>query len=219
MRCSGALMTNVFSPPQNEFLASSHYGSAGFKDPGFWDTKLTSRGVAQAQALNGQLVARDGDFIDLVVCSPLSRALQTASLAFAGDKFSRVPRLVHAGIRERMWLSSDVGTPSSELARIWAHKGWNFASLDETWWHTDSNWRQNEWRAPGEYLAAGEPEGPFRQRLLDFKGWLLARAQGRIAVVAHWGVIYGLTGKSLENCETVELRLSAFQDLPIFMTD
>lgn len=175
--------------------------------------------MAQAQALNDKLMARDGDVIDLVVCSPLSRALHTANLGFAGDRFSRVPRLVHAGIRERMWLSSDVGTPSSELARIWSDEGWDFSSLDETWWHTDANWRQNEWRAPGEYLAAGEPEAPFQQRLLDFKGWLLARSEGRIAVVAHWGVIYGLTGKSLDNCEAVELRLSDFEDLPIFRTD
>lgn len=157
--------------------------------------------------------------MDLVVCSPLSRALHTASLAFAGDRFKHVPRLVHAGIRERMWLSSDVGSPSSVLASTWSDKGWDFASLEETWWHTDSNWQQNEWRAPGEYLAAGEPEDPFRQRLADFKDWLLARPEGRIAVVAHWGTIYGLTGKSLDNCEAVDMRLSGFKDLQIFVTD
>ena len=31
----------------NEFLGSKPYGSAGFEDPGFFDTKLTSRGMAQ----------------------------------------------------------------------------------------------------------------------------------------------------------------------------
>ena len=42
----------------NEFLGSSHYGSPGFKDPGFWDTRLTTRGVAQATALNRQLLKK-----------------------------------------------------------------------------------------------------------------------------------------------------------------
>lgn len=203
---------------QNEFLASSHYGSAGFKDPGFWDTKLTARGVAQAEALNRRLAASDRG-VDLLVCSPLTRALHTASLAFAGHQFKHVPRFVHAGIRERMWLSSDVGSPSSVLAQSWSDEGWDFTSLEECWWHTDSNWRQNDWRAPGEYLAAGEPESPFCQRLVNFKEWLFARSEGRIAVVAHWGVIYGLTGKSLDNCEALELRLDDFNDLQIFVTD
>jgi hypothetical protein len=51
-------------------------------------------------------------------------------------------------------------------------------------------------RKKGDYLHAGEPEQPFIERLTEFKEWLLRRPEKRIAVVAHWGAIYGLTGES-----------------------
>eukprot|EP00277_Geminigera_cryophila_P002767 CAMPEP_0179423140 /NCGR_PEP_ID=MMETSP0799-20121207/10834_1 /TAXON_ID=46947 /ORGANISM="Geminigera cryophila, Strain CCMP2564" /LENGTH=235 /DNA_ID=CAMNT_0021197381 /DNA_START=96 /DNA_END=803 /DNA_ORIENTATION=+ len=210
----------------NEFLGSSHYGSPGFKDPGFWDTRLTARGITQAEALNVRLCKQAASWaentderIDLIVSSPLSRALHTASLAFAGKEFHEVPRLVNADVRERMWLSSDVGTTSSALSSSWAEKGWDFQGLDETWWYTNDKWRETEWRREGKYVHAGEPEEPFRQRLQVFKSWLLARPERRIAVVAHWGTIYGLTGKSLENCESLEVSLASFYDGKIFVTD
>lgn len=46
------------------------------------------------------------------------------------------------------------------------------------------------------------------ERLTAFKAWLAARPEGRIAVVSHWGVIYGMTGQSLENCATLRVRLA-----------
>jgi hypothetical protein len=177
-----------------------------------------------------------------------------------------------------MWLSSDVGTPADELAASWADQGWDCSGLSNVWWYTDEEWQPElrDWRKPGIYVHAGEPESPFKQRLENFKAWLLARPEARIAVVAHWGSIYGLTGpstlqtvirtpplprlwphleavlplaawvfdsackwfyphdsngssppffflsaagKSLENCEALELRLEQFQDLNIFVTD
>jgi hypothetical protein len=48
-------------------------------------------------------------------------------------------------------------------------------------------------------------------------GSLHARPEGRIAVVTHWGAIYGLTWKSLENCEVLELRLSEFKDKRVLL--
>ena len=265
----------------NIFLGSSHYGSPGFQDPGLWDTRLDARGVSQAEALNSRLLkgaatwATDKDApIDLIVSSPLSRALHTASLAFEGERLRQVPRAVHAGLRERMWLSSDVGASPDELTAAWSGKGWDFSGLENKWWYTDESWQpgDDDWRKKGDYLHPGEPEQPFvqvsslsnplsqalalsqsvyryhffedhpiifrmllmlltirtklmlsylltLQRLTDFKAWLLARPERRIACVAHWGTIYGLTGKSLENCETLELGLNEFKDLDIYVTD
>ena len=45
---------------------------------------------------------------ELLVSSPLSRALHTADLAFQD---ADIPRLVLPLARERLWLSSDVGQP------------------------------------------------------------------------------------------------------------
>lgn len=139
---------------------------------GFWDTRLDTRGVAQAEALNHQLLKEAANWatnkdaqIDLIVSSPLSRALHTASLAFEGEPLRQVPRAVHAGLRERMWLSSDVGTSPDELSAAWSGKDWDFSELENRWWYTDDSWQRgdDDWRKKGDYLHPGEPEQPFVQ--------------------------------------------------------
>lgn len=118
----------------NVFLMRNGYGSEGFKDPGFWDTKLTENGERQAKNINANLaklvvklisptLPQSCDHckwlpcdiplatgalrvtmpflvlqgpVDLIVCSPLTRALKTAHLAFEG---TTIPRIVNADIR------------------------------------------------------------------------------------------------------------------------
>ena len=114
----------------------------------------------------------------------LSRALHTATLAFAGEPLSRIPRCINADVRERMWLSSDVGSPAGDLAEAWGKENWDCSALENTWWYTDESWRSGgvDWRKPGQYVHVGEPEQPFKQRLENFKAWLLARPELCIAV-------------------------------------
>ena len=68
----------------NEWLArpGCQWGAPNFKDAGLWDTRLTSRGKDQATALGHRLLAEDPQ-IELLVASPLTRALSTATFAFA----------------------------------------------------------------------------------------------------------------------------------------
>lgn len=53
--------------------------------------------------------------MQLLVVSPLTRALQTASLAFGEQP--GCPVLVEPLWRERLYLSSDVGRPGQQLAQ------------------------------------------------------------------------------------------------------
>lgn len=55
----------------------------------------------------------------------------------------------------------------------------------------------------------------FETRLRKFKEWLMTQSERRIAVVCHWGVIHALTGKSLKNCEALEVDLFDIVDRPI----
>jgi hypothetical protein len=41
----------------------------------------------------------------------------------------------------------------------------------------------------------------------DLKDWLERRPESHIAIVAHWGVWFSLTGREFENCELVTLEL------------
>jgi hypothetical protein len=59
-------------------------------------------------------------------------------------------------------------------------------------------------------LRSGVPSEPsevFEARMKDLKDWLERRPESHIAIVAHWGVWFSLTGREFENCELVTLEL------------
>ena len=159
-------------------------------DPLLYDTKLTTVGFQQAQALSPRTAALHPP-PQLVVASPLRRALHTATLAF-GDAH---PRLVCASARERLYQASDVGRSPAVLAS--EHPGWGgFDSLPPVWWHAPS----------GDALAVEpEPEQLFLSRCEELLDWLAARPESSIALVTHWGVLRALTGREFENCEMVSV--------------
>ena len=206
----------------NVYLGTSGYGTPGFVDPGKWDTRLTPDGEAQAKKL--RTVLQD-EQIDLLVSSPLTRALMTADLAF-GDDPAAFPRIAQPFIAERRWLSSDVGRSPAELSAEFGH--YDLSALGETWWWEGDDAAAAAARAaraklqgvaPAELRGvamAVEPNDVFLARLRSFCYWLDARPEQRIAVVAHWGVFYSLLGRSLKNCELVRMRSD---ELPAELTD
>ena len=73
-----------------------------------YDTKLTPEGIrqaeqAQSKALNLQPVP------EVLIVSPLTRALHTAELAFPSSRCQIPRRIAHSLARERVYLSSDIG--------------------------------------------------------------------------------------------------------------
>ena len=164
--------------------------------------------------------------IDLLVSSPLTRALMTADLAF-GDDPAAFPRVVQPLIAERRWLSSDVGRPESELASDFGHYDLSALGDGRWWWEGDdaaaaaarAARAKLQGVAPADLRGvamAVEPNDVFLARLRRFCDWLDARPEQRIAVVAHWGVFYSLLGRSLKNCELVRMRSD---ELPVELTD
>ena len=184
------------------------WGSPGFVDAGFYDTRLTVRGVEQATTLGQRFLAADPG-VALLVASPLTRALDTATLAFADGAVSPSKRsVVSALCAERLYLSSDVGRPAVALAAEFP--AFDFSDLlllgesSHPWWFvSEAGAAHEEWRPEGTYCCSGEPQTVFEERLGRFKAWLSAQPESRVAVVAHWGVIHALTGRSLENCEVL----------------
>jgi broad specificity phosphatase PhoE len=186
----------------NVYLATHRWDAPDFIDPKLYDTRLTEAG--EKQALGQQaLCSRLHPAPQLLVCSPLRRALRTAELAFSGlPPF--VPRVVTALCRERLYHSSDVGrSPEVVKAEFPAWAGWE--QLPEVWWHAAGD--------PPDPLAHDpEPEDAFLERCRQFTLWLAARPETSIAVVTHWGVIEALTQTEFNN---VELRTYSLQDLVV----
>ena len=67
----------------NDYLRENHWADPDFVDPMMIDTRLTSEGEAQARALRTIATALE-PAPELIVASPLRRALRTAELAFGG---------------------------------------------------------------------------------------------------------------------------------------
>lgn len=82
----------------NEAAASR--GREAYKDPQFLDAELSAKGIEQAKALRDAIL-RDKPPVDVVIVSPLNRALSTASIAFEG----LAPFVAVEEVRERIGVN------------------------------------------------------------------------------------------------------------------
>ena len=165
------------------------------RDPGHIDARLSERGHAQVERARRQL--RDTPF-DLVVTSPLTRALQTTTGIFS-DHPSKPTILVEVLHRECQESSCDIGRGASLLAKEFPD--FEVGHLPESWWYAEG--------AAGADGYHIEPRHLFDARVTGFRDWLRARPERRIAVVGHCTFFYHLTGRWLANCETMEIDLAA----------
>lgn len=205
----------------NEYLSKpgQTWGAPGFRDPGLYDTTLTSIGRLQASQLNLELRTPPPN-IDLLVCSPLKRALETASLVFEG--VADPVKMISPLASERVFLSSDIGSSGNQLARLFPdwQDAINEGGLGDRWWYTPLDEEDvEEWRPPGSYICPGEPTRVFNNRMKALMMLLRSREERTIAVVAHWGVIHAISGQSLENCAVHEMRTSELPDEPFVLEE
>ena len=163
-------------------------------DPLHFDAPLSEIGHEQVR----QARARLRDFpVELVVTSPLTRALQTATGLFA-DHPATPPILVAALSRERVENSCDVGRPPTQLSVDFPSLA--LTHLGEVWWHVDG--------VPDARGICVEPIAVVKARVAEFRTFLSSRRERVIAVVGHGTFFYHLTGSTLANCETVEFSLA-----------
>eukprot|EP00798_Chlamydomonas_sp_ICE-L_P015009 gene15009-21077_t len=179
----------------NEFLARYPEDTPGWKDPMLCDTCLTPKGKEGARAAASKALSLHPK-PEVLVVSPLTRALQTANLAFGAMD---VPIVVEALARERVWHSADVGQSPQVLKQTWPAPRHSFDHLPEIWW-------SNGGSEDPKYVELESREN-FSKRVKVFRKWLMDRPESVIAVVAHWGVLLELTGRDFENCELQSFKL------------
>jgi len=172
---------------QSQFNAA--FDSIKRVDPMIFDPRLTELGRAQAAALADR--ARWAK-VELVVASPLTRAIETAHLAFDGHT---APLRVEALHRERAEHSGDIGRRTHALKADFPHL--DFDHLDDPWWHHDP--------ARPDAIAV-ESEDHLLGRVEAFRDWLVQRREREIAVVGHGTFLNRLTGRHFQNCEVVTLE-------------
>lgn len=160
-------------------------------DPALRDAPLTTLGHAQAHALAQEVAGLPQ--IELVVTSPLTRAIQTMLAAF-GDH--PAPRLVEPLHREHLDSFCDVGSPPAVLSA--AFPTLRFDHLDDPWWYVTQN-------APPPF--AREDIDHFEARVAAFRHWLAARPETTIAVVGHGTFLRRMTGIPFANAQRVIMTL------------
>lgn len=158
-------------------------------DPTLRDARLTALGHAQAKALAGDVAGLHQ--VELVVVSPLTRAIQTTVSAFDDHP---APRLIEPLHREKQESFCDIGRSPSVLAAEFTTFG--FDHLDDPWWHDGS---LDGAPYPRESLAA------FEARVAAFGDWLSARPESCIAVVGHGTFLNCLTGAVFANAQRIEM--------------
>jgi len=146
---------------------------------GMVDPELTSDGEAQVADLHERLKPFIPE-VELIVTSPLTRAMQTATGGFAGSK---APYVMLPMLRERLGAPCDTGRTKSELLRCFPQiASWEgIDDLPEVWWATAT-------------------EYDLLDRVDELKKWITARPEQNIAVVGHGGLFSRILGYHLKNC-------------------
>ena len=162
-------------------------------DPLHFDAPLSEAGVEQVRLVRMTLARWP---FELVITSPLTRALQTAAGLFDSHP-SRPPLIVSALLRERVENSCDVGRSSSQLAADFP--AFDFAHLQHPWWHVDE--------APDARGICVEPVTVVETRVAEFRAYVLSRPEKLVAVVGHGTFLFHLTRRVLANCEIAEVRV------------
>lgn len=153
-------------------------------DPLHFDAPLTALGHRQVAAARAHAQGLEPD---LVVVSPLTRAVETGLGLFHPEK---APIIVSPLHRERLGNSCDVGRPPHELSLQFPVLA--FDHLDACWWHDGEKDHRG---------VAVEPDDVFIARVAAFTRWLSARPEPRIAVVGHGTFLHRMTGRHFANCE------------------
>jgi len=159
-------------------------------DPMHPDACLTPLGLQQVAEARARMAALDHE---LVVTSPLTRAIETAVGLFGGGA---APILVDPRPREWLVSSCDVGRSPRDLALAFPQLAFNH--LDDRWWHAGPC---------NEHGIPAEPEDVLLARVAAFRAWLASRPERAIAVVSHGAFLFYLSGHTFQNCGLVTWEL------------
>jgi len=187
------MLKDIFLIRHGQSTFNAHYELHG-TDPMHVDARLTELGHRQVTQAREALA---GITFDVVISSPLTRAIETA-LGIFGD--ADVPFEITCRHRERLESSCDVGRSPSHLARDFPKLA--FDHLQDPWWHVGET---------DERGFATEPLDVFEQRVANFAEWLMARPERTIAVIGHGTFFRQLTGCWMANCEVMQWHPSGVE--------
>jgi broad specificity phosphatase PhoE len=180
------------------------------KDESLTDAGLSNKGINQATNLPKTF---DINPIDLIVVSPLTRALQTALLIFRRRDAATVPMIVQYNIREMGHGNIPENRPRRIETVLRDIESQTFIG------GVTINWEGLDWVSlkpedwPSDVEEEKQKRGKPARHLEDFKAWVNGRPEQTIACVCHKLVIASLLGgrssMRITNCEPLYCKLFA----------
>jgi Ca2+-binding EF-hand superfamily protein/broad specificity phosphatase PhoE len=184
---------------------------------GIFNPHITLKGIGQAKARREELKKQAEHFkFDLIVVSPMRRALETYSHAMADYITAGVPTIGHPLVREQFSESDDVGDAPSEIKSAWPGVDWSlFPDQPEVWWYAGETFTTEEAKgltvlSQRELNIRDDWEEPWElvlERAQAFEEWVRARPEKHICVVSHGGFIEALVGPRMGNAEHFIIKL------------
>jgi broad specificity phosphatase PhoE len=192
-------------------LHSNHPSQEERYHPRMWtvDCDITNIGVQQAKQA-GENLGAEISSIDLVIISPLRRALQTASLLLENFPAKPSQILISKDAAEVMVDPCDIGSSPKKLAKEFPK--WDFSHLSENWWN--GGLTQDETLAQMKDSKGLETEEDAQTRIEALKSFLRSKDGGNVVVVCHSDTIWWLTrrekdgdqwGLRVDNGEVVDI--------------
>jgi len=144
-----------------ESVYNEHFALTG-KDPIAFDASITTRGYAQVQSV-APIVAEIG--FELVLTSPLSRALQTVK----GLQLPpHIPVVVTNLLTEYLEASCDIGHPPQVLQQKFSE--FSFFHLPEVWWYRPKeDYTHEDCMAHFKRERFVEPVPRLKERVQEFR--------------------------------------------------
>ena len=146
----------------------------------YWDARLTPFGQQQSRDIAPKL-QEEVPGVQLVVVSPLSRAIETAALAFPED-VQKKPFVSTSLCRERIWTHQcDRRRDRGALERDFPFV--DFSQIQEG---PDEMWDSKEIEPHVFEVEPHMNSTLCARRATQFLQWLWKRPEDEIAIVSHW---------------------------------
>jgi len=179
------------------------------KDLFHWDPPLTDLGREQARDAAVKLKEQNMK-IELIVVSPLPRALQTGLIVLEEEIRNGVPVIAHPLATEQVTGSDDIGNSFAFLKKQYPQVDWSLMPDKEVWFWTPSPVNTiEEARAQFQANPQDEPWECVVARAASLEEWLAERPEKVIAVVAHGDLLEAMTGSSLKNAQSFMMEVKA----------
>lgn len=171
-----------------------------------YDPRLTEIGRIQTDTSSKNLKE---NVVDLVIVSPLARALET----YKGLKIKGITALACDLMRERMSFACDVGSEKKILEAEFKIVDFRLI-YDENWWRN----KEEDVKKNGKEVVEKECKENVFIRVLLCVIWILLREEKNILIVSHQNIFqclfnnFNLFKEKIENCEMKTLTKKQLGD-------